>query len=197
MSAQPTLQRRAAVAAILAARGDALVVTGLGSPTWDASAAGDDPRNFYLWGGMGGAAMIGLGLALAQPQRRVLVLTGDGEMLMGTGSLATIGVQRAANLAIVVLDNEHYGETGMQATHTGAGVDLAAIAKASLFPETMTVRTEAELQGCITKLYGSQGPVFATLKISTDKVPMVLPLRDGTHIKNRFREALLGPEAFR
>jgi thiamine pyrophosphate-dependent acetolactate synthase large subunit-like protein len=197
MSAQPTLQRREAVAAILAQRGDALVVTGLGSPTWDASAVGDDPRNFYLWGAMGGAAMVGLGLALAQPQRRVLVLTGDGEMLMGTGSLATIGVQRPSNLAVVVLDNEHYGETGMQATHTGAGVDLAAIAKASLFAEAMTVRTDAELQTCITKLYRAQGPVFATVKISTDKVPMVLPLRDGTHIKNRFREALLGAEAFR
>jgi thiamine pyrophosphate-dependent acetolactate synthase large subunit-like protein len=196
MSARPTLQRREAVAAILAQRGDALVVTGLGSPTWDASAVGDDPRNFYLWGAMGGAAMVGLGLALAQPQRRVLVLTGDGEMLMGTGSLATIGVQRPANLAVVVLDNEHYGETGMQATHTGAGVDLAAIAKASLFAEAMTVRTEAELQSCITKLYRSQGPVFATVKISTDKVPMMLPLRDGTHIKNRFREALLGAKAF-
>jgi thiamine pyrophosphate-dependent acetolactate synthase large subunit-like protein len=196
MSAQPTLQRREAVAAILAQRGDALVVTGLGSPTWDASAVGDDPRNFYLWGAMGGAAMVGLGLALAQPQRRVLVLTGDGEMLMGTGSLATIGVQRPSNLAVVVLDNEHYGETGMQATHTGAGVDLAAIAKASLFAEAMTVRTETELQTCIAKLYRAQGPVFATVKISTNKVPMVLPLRDGTHIKNRFREAVLGAKAF-
>lgn len=196
MSAQPTLQRREAVAAILAQRGDALIVTGLGSPTWDASAVGDDPRNFYLWGAMGGAAMVGLGLALAQPQRRVLVLTGDGEMLMGTGSLATIGVQRPSNLAVVVLDNEHYGETGMQATHTGAGVDLAAIAKASLFAEAMTVRTETELPTCITKLYRAQGPVFATVKISTDKVPMVLPLRDGTHIKNRFREAVLGRAAF-
>lgn len=196
MSAKPTLQRRAVVAAILAQRGDALLVTGLGSPTWDACAAGDDARNFYLWGGMGGAAMVGLGLALAQPQRRVLVLTGDGEMLMGTGSLATIGVQRPSNLAVVVLDNEHYGETGMQATHTGSGVDLAAIAKASLFAETATLRTDAEVHAFIPKLYQAQGPVFAVAKVSTDKVPMTLPLRDGTHIKNRFREALLGRVAF-
>lgn len=193
---EPLLERRAVVAAILARRGDALVITGLGSPTWDACAAGDDRRNFYLWGGMGGAAMIGLGLALAQPQRRVLVLTGDGEMLMGTGSLATIGVQRPANLAIVVLDNEHYGETGMQATHTGAGVDLAGIAKASCFAEASTVRTEAELGAVIPRLYEARGPVLAAIKISTTKVPMVLPLRDGTHIKNRFREALLGAAAF-
>jgi thiamine pyrophosphate-dependent acetolactate synthase large subunit-like protein len=197
MTAQHALQRRAVVAALLAQRGDALVVTGLGSPTWDVCAAGDDPRNFYLWGGMGGAAMVGLGLALAQPQRRVLVVSGDGEMLMGTGSLATIGVQRPANLAVVVLDNEHYGETGMQATHTGAGVDLAAIAKASLFAEAETLRTESELRAYLPKVYQARGPLFAAIKVSTDAVPLTLPLRDGTHIKNRFREALLGPEAFR
>ncbi|MGE5523442.1 MAG: hypothetical protein ACM3SS_06995, partial [Rhodospirillaceae bacterium] len=86
--------------------------------------------------------------------------------------------------------------TGMQATHTGAGVDLAAIAKASLFAETATLRTDAEVQGFIPKLYHTQGPVFAVAKVSTDKVPMTLPLRDGTHIKNRFREALLGRVAF-
>lgn len=192
----PTLKRREVVAAILARRGDALVVTGLGSPTWDACAAGDDARNFYLWGGMGGAAMVGLGLALAQPRRRVLVLTGDGEMLMGTGSLATIGMQRPSNLAIVVLDNEHYGETGMQATHTGAGVDLAAIAKACLFTAAATLRTDDDVQSFIPTLYETQGPVFATVKVSTEKAPMTLPLRDGTHIKNRFREALLGRAAF-
>ena len=126
-----TLERRAAVAAILKPRGDALVVAGLGSPAWDAAAAGDHPLNFYLWGAMGGAAMIGLGLALAQPRRRVLVITGDGEMLMGLGSLATIGVQQPRNLALVVLDNEHYGETGMQETHTRRGIDLAGVAKAA------------------------------------------------------------------
>src|ERR1700693_6148678 len=111
---EPTLDRRKAVAQILAQRGDALVVAGLGAPCWDITAAGDSSLNFYTWGGMGSAAMIGLGLALAQPRRRVLVITGDGEMLMGLGSLATIAVQRPANFAIVVLDNERYGETGMQ-----------------------------------------------------------------------------------
>ncbi len=197
MIARHELQRRAVVAALLARRGDALVVTGLGSPTWDTYAAGDDARNFYLWGGMGAAAVVGLGLALAQPGRRVLAITGDGEMLMGIGSLATIGVQRPANLSIVVLDNEHYAETGMQATHTGAGVDLAAVARACLFTESMTVRTDAELQAAVPKLYETPGPVFAAIKVSTDKVPMALPLRDGTHIKNRFREALLGADAFK
>ena len=91
------------------------MVAGLGSTAWDVTAAGDRPLNFPLWGAMGGAAMLGLGLALAQPARRVLVMTGDGELLMGLGSLATIAVQRPPNLAIVVFDNERYGETGMQA----------------------------------------------------------------------------------
>ena len=121
------------VARILKGRGDGLLITGLGSTTWDAAAVGDHAGNFYMWGGMGGAALIGLGLAMAQPGRRVLVLTGDGEMLMGIGALATIAVQRPGNLAIVVIDNQHYGETGMQETATGHGVDLAAMARGKGF----------------------------------------------------------------
>src|SRR5476651_193077 len=106
------LERRAAMATLLADRGDdLLVVPGLGSTTWDLAALGDDNRNFYLWGAMGGAAMIGLGLALAQPDKCVAVITGDGEMLMGMGSLATIGIQRPGNLAIVVFDNGVYGRS--------------------------------------------------------------------------------------
>jgi len=117
------LDRRDVVKRLLIDREDLLVVPGLGAPTYDVAAAGDHPLNFYLWGAMGGAAMIGLGLALARPDRRVAVITGDGEMLMGLGSLATIGVKQPANLSIVVLDNRHYGETGMQASHTNAGID--------------------------------------------------------------------------
>jgi len=113
-----TLQRREVVKTLLADRGELLVVAGLGSTAWDCTAAGDSALTFPMWGAMGCAAMMGLGLALAQPARRVLVLTGDGEMLMGLGSLATIGVQKPQNLALVVIDNERYGETGMQATHT-------------------------------------------------------------------------------
>src|SRR3978361_2554376 len=119
------LERRAPMPTRLANRPKNLfLVPGLGSCTWGAFAAGDDERNFYLWGAMGGAAMIGLGLALAKPNARVAVITGDGEMLMGLGSLATIGVQKPKNLAIVVFDNGLYGETGMQASHTSGGVDL-------------------------------------------------------------------------
>ena len=123
-----TLDRREVVAALLRDPGDLLLVTGLGAPTCDASAAGDRPFNFYLWGAMGGAAMVGLGLALAQPSRRVLVLTGDGEMLMGLGSLATIAAVAPQNLAVAVLDNARYGETGNQRSHTGLTADLAAVA---------------------------------------------------------------------
>jgi thiamine pyrophosphate-dependent acetolactate synthase large subunit-like protein len=191
-----TLERRAVVKALLKDRGDALLVTGLGSSTWDAAAAGDDPRNFYLWAAMGGATMIGLGLALAQPKRRVLVITGDGEMLMGLGSLATIGVQQPKNLSMIVLDNEHYAETGMQETHTRSRTDLAAVAKAAGFTTSTTIYTARQLALWIPRLHRARGPLFATIKITTKPVPLVLPLRDGAHIKNRFREALLGAKTF-
>lgn len=190
------LNRREAVAAILRWRGNALVVTGLGSPTWDVAAAADSPHNFYLWGAMGAAAMVGLGLALAQPSRRVVVITGDGELLMGLGSLATIGAERPGNLSIVVLDNERYGETGMQASHTARGVDLAAMARAASFASASTVATEQELRAALPTVYDNEGPALVVVKVLANQPPLHVPLRDGAHIKNRFREALLGPQAF-
>jgi len=195
MSRSNTLDRRAAAAALLAGRGDLLVVTGLGAPSWDATAAGDHPLTFPLWGAMGSAAMVGLGLALAQPQRAVLVLTGDGEMLMGLGSLATIGVQRPRNLAVAVLDNERYGETGMQKTATAHGVDLAAIAAASGFAASETIREMAALEAFSGRLKAGAGPLFAQVKIAADAKPLVLPPRDGALLKQRFRQALLGDRA--
>jgi thiamine pyrophosphate-dependent acetolactate synthase large subunit-like protein len=189
-----TLDRRAAAAEILKDRGEALVVTGLGAPTWDTAAAGDHALNFYAWGGMGGAAMVGLGLAIAQPKRRVIIITGDGEMLMGLGSLATIGVQQPRNLALVIMDNEHYGETGMQETHTRHGVDLAGMARAAGFPVTATVYTRPELREWAPRIRSDDGPLFVTIKVNTDEIPLVLPRRDGTALKHRFREALLGEE---
>jgi thiamine pyrophosphate-dependent acetolactate synthase large subunit-like protein len=191
----PTLDRRKVVAELLKSRGTALVVPGLGSTTWDTAAAGDHPINFYNWGGMGGAAMIGLGLALAQPQRRVLVITGDGEMLMGLGSLATIAVQQPRNLALVVIDNEHYGETGMQQTHTRHGVDLPGMARAAGFRAAETIYHASQLRAWIPRLYRQGGPLLASIKVTAQRPAAVLPLRDGAAIKHRFREALLGPEA--
>jgi thiamine pyrophosphate-dependent acetolactate synthase large subunit-like protein len=193
---KPTLDRRKAAAEILAQRGDALIVAGLGAPCWDTAAAGDHPLNFYTWGGMGSAAMIGLGLALAQPKRRVLVITGDGEMLMALGAFATIAVQQPRNLAVIIMDNEHYGETGMQQTHTRLGVDLAGMAKAAGFRATGTIYSTADLKTWIPRIHRESGPVFAAVKVTTAKAPLILPARDGTVLKNRFREELLGAKAF-
>ena len=182
------MKRRDAVAALLADRGDLLVVAGLGSTAWDVTAAGDSPLIFPMWGAMGQAAMMGLGLALAQPQRRVLVITGDGEALMGLGALATIGAQRPENLTVVVIDNEHYGETGMQETHTAHGVDLAGVARAC----GLKVVDWKSLGNAI---HSAPGPSFAVVKVAAEKVPLVLPPREGALLKARFRRALLGAKA--
>src|SRR5258708_1387229 len=123
------LDRRAVVSSLLANRKGTIAVGGLGASTYDIAAAGDNERNLYLWGAMGGAVMMGLGLALAQPKLPVVVITGDGEMLMGIGSLATVGLQKPGNLSIVVLDNQAYGETGGQMSHTAATADLVGVAK--------------------------------------------------------------------
>ena len=187
------LHRRAVVIELLKERGETLVVAGLGAPAWDITNAGDHDLNFPLWGAMGGAAMMGLGIALAQPKKKVLVLTGDGEMLMGVGALATIAVQRPRNLYIVVLDNERYGETGQQETHTGHGVDLAAMAKAAGFAHALSVRTQAELARLKKRIYSGEGALFAQVKVDPERLPLVLPPRDGAYLKNRFRIALLGP----
>jgi len=139
--------------------------------------------------------MFGLGLALAQPRRRVLVITGDGEMLMGMGSLATIGVQKPRNLSVVVIDNERYGETGMQATHTAAGVDLAKVAQGCGFKVARLVRNAAQLPALRAAIHRPAGPLFAQVKVVAEKIPLVLPPRDGGLLKARFRRALLGEQA--
>jgi len=182
------MKRRDVVKKLLSGRKDLLVIAGLGSTAWDITAAGDSPLNFPLWGAMGQAAMIGLGLALAQPKRRVLVITGDGEMLMGMGSLATIGVQKPQNLTVVVIDNERYGETGMQETHTASGVDLAGVARSC----GLKVVDYKNLAAAIHK---QPGPHFAAIKVDAEKIPLVLPPREGALLKARFRRALLGPKA--
>jgi thiamine pyrophosphate-dependent acetolactate synthase large subunit-like protein len=182
-----TLRRREVVKKLLEKRGGLLVVAGLGSTAWDITAAGDHDLSFPLWGAMGQAAMMGLGLALAQPKRRVLVITGDGEMLLGLGALATIGVQKPKNLTVVVIDNERYGETGMQATHTADGVDLAAIAKACGFRNSKVVTKSVDLRKMV---HETAGPNFVQIKVAADKLPLVLPPKDGIHLKDRFRKAL-------
>ncbi len=191
-----TLERRRVVKRILSERGDALVITGIGNAAQDTAAAGDHDNNFYLFGIMGGAAMVALGLALAQPKRRVLVITGDGEMLAGIGSLATIGVQQPANLAIVVIDNQAYAATGGQDTHTGQGVDLAGIAAASGFRDSTTIYGQKELEAALPAIHHRPGPYFAVVKVHAKPTPRVVLPNDGTWTKHRFRGALLGDKAF-
>ncbi len=192
----PRVDRRAAMRTLLDGRGDMLLVTGLGSTTYDAASVGDDERNFYLWGAMGAASMIGLGLAIARPERRVLVVTGDGEMLMGLGALATIGVERPPNLALVVFDNGRYAETGMQASHTDAGVSLSGVARACGIDPVFDITDEPALNAFAARLHDFDRPsffdrtVFARIAIRADEPPRVLPSRDGVHLKNRFRRAL-------
>ncbi|MEE8276993.1 MAG: thiamine pyrophosphate-dependent enzyme [Alphaproteobacteria bacterium] len=193
--AEPRLPRRRVLATVLADRADTLIVAGLGSPAWDLFALGDRAENFYLWGGMGLAAMTGLGLAMAAPARRVVVITGDGEMLMGLGSLATIAVQRPPNLAIIVLDNQHYGETGMQTSHTAAGTDLTAIARGAGIPVVLTVADEASLGELRVAVRDASGPVFAHVAVAVEDFRPAYPPRDGAYLKHRFRAALLGEAA--
>ena len=192
METDTRLNRRKVAAALLEGRGDLLTVAGLGAPAWDVAAAGDHPLNFYLWGAMGQAAMVGLGLALARPDRRVLVLTGDGEALMGVGALATIGVQAPENLTVVVVDNGCYGETGMQASHTAFGVDLAGMARSCGFPWSSRVTRTNEVADLRDAIHTASGPGLAVVEISTKKPPLVLPPKEGTFLKDRFRGALLG-----
>jgi len=187
--------RRAVVARLLQDRGDdLLVVSGLGNASWDITAAGDHPLNFPMWGAMGSAASVGLGLALAQPDRRVLVITGDGEMLMGLGTLPTIAAQAPENLSLVVIDNEHYTAVGTQGTHTSAGTDLAAMAAAAGLPVTGTAHGEEELEAAWQDIRAGKGPVFYVVKVRAETLPKVLPPRDGVVLKHRFRAALLGED---
>lgn len=187
------LRRREVVAALLADRGDMLVVAGLGAPVWDCTAVEDHPLNFPLWGAMGGAAVMGLGLAMAQPGRRVLVITGDGEMLMGLGGLTTIGAQKPENLSIVVCDNERYGETGMQLTHTAGSLDLPAVARAAGFASAAGVRSDNEFKAALPAIRQAPGPGFWSIKIrAEDNAIGAMPPKDGVTLKDRFRSALLG-----
>ena len=191
MAQSNALGRREAVKALLADRGDLLVITGLGSSAYDVFDAGEHPANFYLWGAMGGAAMIGLGLALAQPKRPVAVITGDGEQLMGIGSLLTIAAKKVGNLSIVVLDNGQFGETGMQTSHSGLGARLDVIASGAGFrsvTEISDMKGIADFRSQLQDITG--GPRFARIHIATGHVERALPPRDGVFLKNRFREHL-------
>lgn len=188
MTVKAQLDRRAAVSAMLRQRGQALVVSGLGSPSYDVHAAGDAQTNYYLWGAMGSAALVGLGLAQAQPELPVVVITGDGEQLMGLGGLATIAVAAPRNLTVIIVDNHHFGETGMQESHTGRGIDLASVALACGFKQVETVTDMDRVETAAAELADiAHGPRLFVLKVKAENLPRSLPSRDAVHIKNRFR----------
>ena len=187
----PALSRREAVKTLLAKRDNTLVVTGLGSPSYDVHAAGDRDDNYYLWGAMGGAALVGLGLAQAQPTKTVLVITGDGEQLMAFGSLATIAVAKPRNLVVVVVDNGHFGETGMQRSHTGHGLNLAEVAASCGFVQTATLTRIDEVEQLRQEVASEAGgPRLFVIKVAAEIPPRSLPPRDAIFIKNRFRASL-------
>jgi len=184
------LDRRVVVGRLLKDRRNALLVTGLGAPTYDVAAVGDDDRNFYLWGAMGGAAMVGLGLALAQPDKPVLVITGDGEMMMGLGALATIGARQPSNLSIVIIDNERFGETGGQLGHTALRTDLVAVAKACGLENALGITKLEDVERFAPLVEQMQGLQFVSIKVDPGIRPKVLPTTDGIELKNRFRRAV-------
>ena len=190
MSMGGTLDRRAVVAELLRDRGDLLVVSGLGSPSYDVMAAGDHDLNYYLWAAMGSAMTVGLGLATAQPARPVAVITGDGEALMGFGALATIALKRPPNLSVIILDNGHFGETGMQPSHAGLGIDFTRVADACGFPVVDLVTERQGVEPLRRRIHARAALNLAVVKIAAENPPRALPPRDGVHVKNRFRQAL-------
>ncbi|HRD75527.1 MAG TPA: thiamine pyrophosphate-dependent enzyme [Hyphomicrobiaceae bacterium] len=189
------LERRPSAALIMKAIDDkALVIASLGTPNGDVAGAKDRPLNYYLRGAMGCGSSLALGLALAQPERRVIAFLGDAELLMNAGSLATIGVMRPKNLSIVVMDNERFGETGLQMSHTSFGIDIAMMAKGAGFLVAATVRTTTELERAVTAITTGTGPSIHVIKVKAEKPGRVKLPYDAVWGKNRFREALLGPD---
>lgn len=189
-SSNKVVERREFVAKLIKEIPEALIISSLGSPSYDVFAAGDRAKNFYLWGAMGGSASMGLGLALAQPGKSVVVVTGDGEQLMGIGSLATIGAKQPANLTIIVLDNGHYGETGMQRSHLSLGTDLVTVAKGFGIQDAYVVNDLSDINKVAEKVNARNGVSLAQVYIDTNEPVRALPSRDGVHIKNRFRAEL-------
>jgi thiamine pyrophosphate-dependent acetolactate synthase large subunit-like protein len=185
------LDRRKVVATLLQDRGNLVVVSGLGSPTYDVGAVGDHDLNFHLWGAMGGAAMIGLGVAIAKPEIPVLVVTGDGEMLMGLGSLSTIALQNPPNLTIVVLDNGLFGETGGQETHTARVTNLMKVAEGCGVPSVFHIDSMPDVITLAGKVHDQKsGLTVAVIKIGQELPPRVMTSRSGAVRVDRTRRAL-------
>jgi phosphonopyruvate decarboxylase len=187
------LDRREAVPALIGRHEDFLIVAGLAGTSRDIAAlTGNGAHAFILTGAMGAAVMIGLGLALARPERRVLVATGDGELLMNVGALATVAVMNPPNLAILCVDNGHYGETGYQKSHTSLGTDLEKIASGAGIRLTRTVEQEADIPAAARLLREGNGTCFVLLRVKPTEPPRDQRMLDPAGGRIRFREALLG-----
>ena len=185
-------QRRTVVAALLENRpADMVVVSSLGNPTWDVASVGDHALNFNFIGAMGQAGPFALGLAMARPEKRIVLFVGDGELLMSLGVLATIANQAPANLAVVALDNESYVETGSQPSATAGPTDLEAVARACGFVHTRAVVDETPLDDIRVMGGAGAGPRFVKIKIVAEALPLVFPYSfDGAMAMNRFRGAV-------
>lgn len=168
---------------------DEPIVASLGNPKFDLALAGDRPQNLYLWGGMGLASSVGLGLALAQPSRRVIVLEGDGSLLMNLGSLATIGWRAPRNYLLVVWDNGSYELTGRQHTATSAAADLAAMALAAGIPRAHRVKSLAAFEEVLARELERDGPAVIVSAVDAARSPG-RPPKDPVFIKDRFMAAL-------
>ena len=189
------LDRRDAVPALIGRHEDFLIVSGLAGTSRDVAAlTADGAHTYTMAGAMGGACMIGLGLALARPDRRVLVVTGDGELLMNVGALATVAVMNPPNLVIVCVDNGHYGETGYQKSHTSLGVDLEKIAAGSGIRATRTIASREELAEGARLLREGNGAAFVLLRVKPMDPPAFKRNMDPSACRNRFRAALLGSD---
>lgn len=186
------LDRCTAVPALIGSHQDFLIVTGLAGTSRDLAAlTGDGPHLYTMAGAMGAACMTGFGLALAQPDKRVLVVTGDGELLMNVGALAAIAVTNPPNLSIVCVDNGHYGETGYQKSHTALGTDLAKMAAAAGIKSTRTVTTEDEIEAASQLIRQGNGTSFVLLRVKPTDPPSYKRLMDADACRVRFRMNLL------
>ncbi len=193
MNTERTLDRKLAVPALIGNPSDLLIVAGLAGTAKDIGALSNESPNVFLMGGaMGAAVPFAMGLAYAQPNRRVLAVTGDGDLMMSVGILSTIGVMQPPNLAILCVDNGHYGETGYQEGHTSRGVDLEVIAQGSGIATTHTVSTEADYETAAQSLRASNGPAFVWLRVTTERPPAYKRNFDAVERKAVFRRALLG-----
>ena len=187
------LERGEAVPALIGRHQDFLIVAGLGGTASDVGAVTGDAAHVYsLAGAMGAACMMGLGLALARPDKRVLVVTGDGELLMNVGALATVAVVDPANLAILCVDNGHYGETGWQKSHTSLGVDLEQIAIGCGIKHTCTVAAARDIAAGARLLREGNGASFVCLRVKPTEPPAFKRNFDASLQRDRFRAALGG-----